>query len=595
MRFYISASFWGFSSTCKDEEWKCHDGRRCIQKKYLCDGDIHCGDGSDEDPEVCVDGITCDEFKWKCATGNQCIVMERVCDRFSDCRDGSDAEPTFCKNFTCPEGRWGRRWKCNNDVECISISSKCKPHRAYACNDGSDEWNCRTWRCPEELFSCAERGCILPRDVCTGDKSGRDVSKCSDLSDEDPAMCRNWTCSADRLKCSDNITCIHREDIMNGQLDCPDGSDEVAEYHTGRKCPNNYFLCANKLQCIQDRYVCDGMTAESYWKYGCQDGSDEFQCDERDCPPTRWKCSDNVTCIDAADVCDGRNDCKDKSDEHNQLCGCEGNKWPCLNGDGCIDTLNVCDGIDHCNDKSDELYEQCSNWNCMLGMWKCKDNQLCVPESMICDGKTQCYDTSDEYDCFEHKCLDSATKCSDNLQCISKQHICDGKINCKDGSDELCSASCLQFPLMEKSIVKRCLENSAVCASVEKYCDGVADCPLGSDEVDCSCSDWSLHSCLIDSKQWCAYKDWILWNTTNECSWMHESVDEMDVYLNKGLSNIVGKNFYIACLKGVGIIDGRGVVEFRNLLALKTCPLNNRGLCFCTPLQTCALQHCPPQ
>ncbi len=47
--------------------------------------------------------------------------------------------------------------------------------------------------------------------------------------------------------------------------------------------------------------------------------------------------------------------CFDKSDEHNQLCGCEDYEWPCQDGDGCIPLYSVCDGTPHCHDYSDEF------------------------------------------------------------------------------------------------------------------------------------------------------------------------------------------------------------------------------------------------
>ncbi len=52
--------------------------------------------------------------------------------------------------------------------------------------------------------------------------------------------------------------------------------------------------------------------------------------------------------------------CADKSDEHNQLCGCEEHEWPCQDGDGCIPFNGVCDGAFNCHDYSDELALVCN-------------------------------------------------------------------------------------------------------------------------------------------------------------------------------------------------------------------------------------------
>ncbi len=87
-------------------------------------------------------------------------------------------------------------------------------------------------------------------------------------------------------------------------------------------------------------------------------------------------------------------------------------------------------------------------------------------------------------------------KCADNLQCIEQNYVCDGVIDCLDGSDELCKAPCLtsQLGTLEKTIVRKCKEDTTKCIPVEKYCDRLADCPLGSDEIDshCTCTDWKV-------------------------------------------------------------------------------------------------------
>ena len=44
------------SKACKDDKRQpfiCSDGRKCIEKSFVCDGDNDCDDGSDEDKIVC--------------------------------------------------------------------------------------------------------------------------------------------------------------------------------------------------------------------------------------------------------------------------------------------------------------------------------------------------------------------------------------------------------------------------------------------------------------------------------------------------------------------------------------------------------------
>lgn len=92
----------GFVSTLlTSDSFKCNDSRSCVSRKQVCDGRSHCFDGSDEVgcPTVAApvtmapaDRLKCRRGLWPCKDGTECIVHIHVCDREVDCKDGSDEE-----------------------------------------------------------------------------------------------------------------------------------------------------------------------------------------------------------------------------------------------------------------------------------------------------------------------------------------------------------------------------------------------------------------------------------------------------------------------------------------------------------------------
>uniref|UniRef100_A0A3B5L3G4 Uncharacterized protein n=1 Tax=Xiphophorus couchianus TaxID=32473 RepID=A0A3B5L3G4_9TELE len=114
------------SSICIKPTQMC-DGTRdyCVLFSHVCDGEIDCMDGSDE--EGCQE--TCDEG---CG---QCISEAFKCDGYPDCHDHSD-------EAGCPRApRCPAQLQCPHSHECLQKEWLCDGEED--CKDGSDE-NVRT-------------------------------------------------------------------------------------------------------------------------------------------------------------------------------------------------------------------------------------------------------------------------------------------------------------------------------------------------------------------------------------------------------------------------------------------------------------------
>ncbi|CAL1298596.1 unnamed protein product [Larinioides sclopetarius] len=109
------------STQCHKAQFKCSNGN-CLSIRYLCDGDNHCGDRSDE--KIC-DLDHCHPLAFQCLNG-KCISRRWFCNNRNDCGDNSEEEYCNVASSTrCPPG-WSR---------CSSGSSRCIP----------SHWVCDGW------------------------------------------------------------------------------------------------------------------------------------------------------------------------------------------------------------------------------------------------------------------------------------------------------------------------------------------------------------------------------------------------------------------------------------------------------------------
>ena len=120
-------------------------------------------------------------------------------------------------------------------------------------------------------------------------------------------MCANAVCP---------LRTIPRYEVCPNQLPDRIGTLVNNEYliflmkSFGNIYTNNYFVCDDKIECIEYSKVCDLV-------YDCSDHSDEAHCSNH------FKCNSSGKLLPKTKKCDGHVDCQDLSDECNEQCSKE--------------------------------------------------------------------------------------------------------------------------------------------------------------------------------------------------------------------------------------------------------------------------------
>lgn len=141
------------NNTCTENTFQCRN-QNCIPRRFVCDRDDDCGDGSDESIEC--EYRLCKEEEFRCADGRCLLSAQWECDGFLDCLDQSDELPLNPKCSAAESLCNGSVFMCANG-RCVPLGSVCNRHDD--CGDRSDERNCNVNECLNRKVSGCSQDC----------------------------------------------------------------------------------------------------------------------------------------------------------------------------------------------------------------------------------------------------------------------------------------------------------------------------------------------------------------------------------------------------------------------------------------------------
>ena len=366
-RVAVTCEINGYKSTvskyliCFDDEiTACDDGidsncfkrKTCtIHKHLMCDERADCSDEADETHQICQSKTieTCKrrvgaqnelpipiswlrDGLWDCMNGIDEIADWQMCGEGKTSRLKSSIEKK-CENvFICRTGAPGYELlrnlcdgleNCGNENKICSVSSgsnsllatrvatsdKGLTKKLSFCFKGLHNLESFISQCVNEQFIYPE-GDIFGVDTKTSVILPRNKQPCDYMYGEQYLY---TSCSGKCERASCPLRNVPRYEVCPNQVPDRIGTIVNNEYlifltkSYGTIYTNRYFVCDNKITCIDFSKVCDLVK-------DCEDGSDEAQC------INHFKCNSSEKLLPKTKKCDGHIDCPDLSDECNDQC-----------------------------------------------------------------------------------------------------------------------------------------------------------------------------------------------------------------------------------------------------------------------------------
>ena len=339
-------------SACDDRiDSACYSTNSCkVHKHLLCDEKKDCEDNSDETHSFCLSKTTRTCKRRVGKSTELPIPTAWLNDGIEDCEDGIDETAGWpkcgedktlryqtdmedkCENvFVCRTGSPGYELirnfcdgleSCGNENKICSVATRSETlttkvstsNRGLTktlsyCLKGLTNLEFLLNVCVNEQFIFPE-GEIFGVDITTSVVLPNNTQSCEYVYGEQylytscTGLCKEASCP---------LRNIPRYEVCPNQVPDRIGTIVNNEYlifvtkSFGNVYTNRYFVCDDKIKCIDYSKVCDLVK-------DCDDGSDEDQC------TNHFKCNSSGKLLPKTKKCDGHIDCADLSDECNEQC-----------------------------------------------------------------------------------------------------------------------------------------------------------------------------------------------------------------------------------------------------------------------------------